>query len=154
MNNTQVIGPECYNPLCVHQSCGEIIRGQAQATPVLMNPTQARIYFEARGAYAKRVSRLSRATLATDYRAELADRGMSLLYGGPATKDELLTAIINLRYPVAKINEATHVLYHSSDFPNEVCAYCNPDPCPACGALEACEWDPEHGPVINGRHVR
>lgn len=118
-----------------------------------MNETQARILREAHDGYVKSIYRKPKAQLATMYRAELAAQGTTLVYGGPASKDELVSALVELRYPLAKMNESIHVLWHTGEIRNEVCEYCNPDPCPKCGALQGqCEYSPEHGGTVNGRH--
>lgn len=118
-----------------------------------MDETQARTFNEARSGYITRLSRMTRIGLAAELGAEMAERGQTLLYGGPTSKDELMSALVGIRYPLARLNESIHVLYHAGGVVNEICAWCNPNPCPACGALEACDYDPAHGPVVNGRHI-
>lgn len=117
-----------------------------------MNETQARTFFEARSGYTQRISRNTKAALATLYSVDQAERGVTTVFGGPATKQELISALVELHYPLAKMNEASHVLYHG-EYANDACAYCNPDPCPVCGALEACEYTVGGSAVVNGRHV-
>ena len=92
-----------------------------------MNETQARTLREAHDGYVKSVNRKPKAQLAIMYRAELADRGTQLLYGGPASKDELINALVELRYPLAKMNESIHVLYHVDGITNDVCEHCKAD---------------------------
>lgn len=118
-----------------------------------MNELEARTLREAHTAYVQRISRVSVGRLRILYREELAEQGRTVLHGGPASKDELVSAIVGLRYPLAKLNESVHVLYHQEGVVNEICAWCNPHPCPACGALEDCAYDSVHGPVVNGRHL-
>jgi hypothetical protein len=118
-----------------------------------VNELQARTIHKAYDSYVKSIHRQTKAQLADAYRGELADRGQILAYGGPASKDELISALIELRYPRAMMNETIHVLYHQ-DFISSVCAYCNPDPCPVCGAIDACTFTGnESGAIVNGRHV-
>lgn len=90
-----------------------------------MNELQARIFREAHDSYVKSIYRKPKATLAAMYRDELADRGRQILFGGPTGKDELISALTELRYPLAKLNEAIHVLYHTPEVVNEACEYCN-----------------------------
>jgi hypothetical protein len=90
-----------------------------------MNETQARTIREAHDSYVKSIYRKPRATLAHMYRQELADQGIRLVYGGPASKDELISALVELRYPLASMNESVHVLYHVDGITNDVCKQCN-----------------------------
>jgi hypothetical protein len=89
-----------------------------------MNETQARIIREARDGYVQSIYRLPKATLATMYRQELADRGRTLIYGGPGSKDALISALVELRYPLASMNESVHVLYHRDGIVNDACEQC------------------------------
>lgn len=119
-----------------------------------MNELQARTLREAHDGYVKSIYRKPKAQLAVMYRAELADRGRQVLFGGPSSKDELISALTELRYPLAQMNESIHVLYHVDGISSDVCAYCNPDPCPVCGVLEGCVYTAEHPQaIVNGRHV-
>ena len=79
-----------------------------------MSELQARTIREARDGYVQSLSRKTKAAL-----------GREILFGGPASKTELITALVELRYPLAKLNEAIHVLYHSAEFPNDACEHCN-----------------------------
>jgi hypothetical protein len=90
-----------------------------------MNETQARTIREAHDGYVKSIYRKPKATLATMYRQELADRGMYSLFGGPMSKDELMSALVELRYPLAAMNESVHVLYHVDGITNDACEQCN-----------------------------
>lgn len=119
-----------------------------------MDQLQARTLREAHDGYVHSIYRKPKAVLAGMYREELAVRGQFLAYGGPATKDELISALVELRYPRARMNESIHVLYHTEGIVNEVCAYCNPNPCPVCGAIDICTFtDGKSGAIVNGRHV-
>lgn len=64
------------------------------------------------------LSRMSRHELAALEQYE----GPEHIMGGPVTKDELINAIANRRYPIARQNEAIHVLTHTG------------------GGWSACEW--------------
>ena len=95
------------------------------ATQTPMSELQARTIREARDGYVQSLSRKTKAALAALHREELAALGREILFGGPASKTELITALVELRYPLAKLNEAIHVLYHSAEFPNDACEHCN-----------------------------
>lgn len=60
--------------------------------------------------------------------ADLAREGIVTVFGGPVTKDELLNDILNRRYPLAQVNEATHVLYHAPSARWEACEHCQAKP--------------------------
>jgi hypothetical protein len=92
-----------------------------------MNETEARTLREAHNAYVKRLSRMSRYNLEHAYRADLADRGRQVISGGPVSKDDLIAALCDLHYPVAKLNEATHTLYHTPGATNSACELCHDD---------------------------
>jgi hypothetical protein len=96
----------------------------------LMNETAARIFLEASGAYAARLANKSKAALAAMYAADLAEAGRSILVGTPTTHGELTGALLELHYPLGKLNESIHVLYHTPEFPNEACHICTPDSAP------------------------
>jgi hypothetical protein len=88
-----------------------------------MTETEARMFREAWNAAVKRYHRMTKAQLATEYRAALADQGTVSLYGGPRSKDELERALLDARgYTTAKLNETTHILYHEQPWPD----------CPMC----------------------
>jgi len=71
------------------------------------------------------LSRMSKQGLQRVHARNMNELGMQMLYGGPASKDELITAILDMHgMGIAKLNEATHVLYHSSECPNEACNFC------------------------------
>lgn len=73
----------------------------------------------------KFLSRMSRQGLNTVYGRTLREMGHEVLFGGPSSKDELITAILDLHgMDIHKINESIHVLYHSADMPNEACGSC------------------------------
>jgi hypothetical protein len=118
-----------------------------------VNQDQARTLREACDAYVKFVYSKPKSRLAVLYATEQADRGRVTVFGGPSTRDEFARELIELRYPAAKMNETIHVLYHQ-DFASDACAYCDPHPCPVCGAIDACTFTGnESGAIVNGRHV-
>ena len=53
--------------------------------------------------------------------------------GGPVTKEEFVSAILEREYPVALLNETTHVLYHRGAW-NSACEHCD-SRCANCGHL-------------------
>jgi hypothetical protein len=59
-------------------------------------------YIHAHDADAKKLSRKSAPTLRDIWRAELAKQGTFSLLGGPVRRDELVNAILDLRYPQAQ----------------------------------------------------
>ena len=81
----------------------------------LCTEVEARMFREARDAYLKRLSRMSNRQLRQEHRGVLLDRGTILLHVGPRTKAELRGALVELRYPAARLNMTTHVLYHQGD---------------------------------------
>lgn len=93
--------------------------------PVL-TPDQARELRQQHDAYVKDLWRKPASALAVLYRRELAVRGQHLLYGGPASKDELTNAIVALRYPAGRLNEAIHVLHHGPAESWSACPWCHP----------------------------
>jgi hypothetical protein len=90
-----------------------------------MNETQARTIREAHDGYVKSIYRKPAAQLAAMYRQELAARGYDILVGGPVGRDELISALVLLRYPLASMNESVHVLYHRDGITNDACEQCN-----------------------------
>jgi hypothetical protein len=93
-------------------------------TPLeLCTAEEAAMFRAAHSAYVGRVSRMSRGRLADLHRADLAEQGRQILFGGPVTKDELVRALVELHYPTARLNMTTHVLHHGeADW--SACEYC------------------------------
>lgn len=119
-----------------------------------MNEIQARTLREAHDGFVSRISRMTKAQLGSLYRGDLVERGQTVVYGGPASKDELISALVELRYPLAQMNESIHVLYHVDGITSEVCEYCNPKPpCRVCDSTSTCTYEPGQGAIVNGRHV-
>ena len=86
---------------------------------------------EIRDQYNKDLKRLNRATMPTlrdTYAAQLKQRGIETVYGGPVTREEHMNAILNERYPRAQMDEVTHVLYHKPGENWSACEHCNPAP--------------------------
>lgn len=103
----------------------------------------------AQGAYARKLSNRSRVALRVEYAAELADRGQAILAGGPVTRDELVGALLRLRYPATEQAMVTHVLYH--DTPGwSACAWCGGED---ATDAERAEVEPEDAPLVQRRYV-
>lgn len=87
-----------------------------------MTLTEAQTFRAAWNAYVKRITRMSKVKLAALYAADMRERNMFSLYGGPRSKDELVGALTELHYPHEKLNEAIHVTGHDVIWPD--CQYC------------------------------
>ena len=90
-----------------------------------MNETEARTLREAHNAYVRFLDGISRYRLAAELVELETERGIIHLYGGPSTRDELISALCEIRYPAAKLNEAGHVLWHSYGAVNSACKLCH-----------------------------
>lgn len=88
-----------------------------------MNETEARNLLLAHDDDVKALSRKPKYELAAIETSELAAHGMTRLFGGPCSKDELINSIANLRFPAAQQDEARHTIYHQ-DWRSEVCPFC------------------------------
>lgn len=77
------------------------------------------------GGHSAEVRRLSRMTLA-QLKQESAAAGREWILGGPVRKDEFVREIAYARYPVAKLNQASHVLYHKPGEAWTSCEWCHP----------------------------
>ena len=100
-----------------------------------MNEAEARTLREAASAAVRRYSRMSRSALRVENAAAQEIAGIQHVFGGPVTKDELVSDTLELRgYGIAKLNEATHVLAHDVFWPD--CQWCQ-------AADDPPEYDPE-----------
>lgn len=105
----------------------------------------------------RKLSRLRKTDLQEIRRAELLAEGVVWESGGPRTKDDLVNDILNRRYPLARVNEATHVLYHAPSARWSACEHC--DTKPATENVNTSELRPgdvvlEHGMRIRIDEVR
>ncbi len=91
----------------------------------MMTESEAREYRTMHDAEVRRLSRMTRKSLVIEDRSELASRGIERLYGGPGNKDEFIREILGYRYPVDKLNESIHVLYHKPGETWEACEHCH-----------------------------
>ena len=89
-----------------------------------MTPEQARQFRAARDYDARTLDRTSKTALAGLYRTTLRRHGIESVYGGPASKDELAAAILDLRYPLERLNLASHVLFHQPGEDWSACEHC------------------------------
>jgi hypothetical protein len=108
-----------------------------------MNHTEAATFLAAEGAYAKRITRMTAATLRAELIADMRDRGQTSLTGfRQYSKDELIGELCRMHYPPLKRNEAIHVQAHDVPWPD--CEFCTgPKPCVNCRATatEQCaDW--------------
>jgi len=102
-----------------------------------MTETEARTFREAASGYVNRLNRMTKAALDRELRADLADSGdRVIIFGGPRTKDEYISRLMELHYPNHKHNETTHVLYHPTpEQGSSACDWCHgPFKCGNCGA--------------------
>lgn len=93
-------------------------------TGMTMTRDQAAALRGAWDADARLLSRKPRHELAAIHRSELAARGGQILTGGPVSKSELLTAILNLRFPPERQHEAIHTLHHQPGENWSACQWC------------------------------
>ena len=89
----------------------------------MMTGAEGKDLRERHGRTAKLLSRMSRDDLAALHRTALRERGTILLHGGPQSKDELIGALLELDFPAARMNEASHVLHHQ-DLNWPACEWC------------------------------
>lgn len=93
---------------------------------VTMTPEQAAALRKGHDTDARRYSRMTRAALVVTYRTALRARAREILFGGPGTKSEYATAILDLRYPRERLHEAIHVLHHKPGENWSACQWCHP----------------------------
>lgn len=97
----------------------------AKADAALMSADDAKSLRASHDAHARKLSKTSKTELHSIYASELLAHGARLLAGGPVSRDELVNAILTLRYPQAQMDLSTHVLYHETDGWT-ACQYCHP----------------------------
>jgi hypothetical protein len=90
----------------------------------MMTYTEAKAFQASLTDDTRKLTRTRKAELVAIYRAELEREGVILVAGGPATRDEYVNNILNRRYPLASVNEATHVLYHAPSSRWDACEHC------------------------------
>ena len=123
-------------------------------TITLMSPDEAHAFRADHDNYVKALYRMTKGELAVLHRSQLRADGVEIIYGGPVTKDEYARDILARRYPIDKLNEAGHVLFHGHPASWQDCPWCDPHPCPLCGALASCAYEAGGPAVVNGRHIQ
>ncbi|HEV2241807.1 MAG TPA: hypothetical protein VGR98_12255 [Streptosporangiaceae bacterium] len=94
----------------------------------MMTTKEARELLSAHDADARALTRRRKLELVAIRRDALAADGVIWESGGPASKDELVRDILDRRYPVAQLNEATHVLWHAPSARWSACEHCQAKP--------------------------
>lgn len=89
-----------------------------------MTETEARNIRTQHDAMAKTLTRASKANLKRDYDTIQRAFGFETVHGGPASKDELIGAILDISFPRAAMDEASHVLYHKPGENWSACEHC------------------------------
>lgn len=89
----------------------------------MMTKTEAQTFRSDHDSSARMLNRMSKSTLKVVYNRNLSSRGYQIVSGGPASKDELISAILAFEFPIAKLNESIHVLYHD-EWKNDICEHC------------------------------
>jgi hypothetical protein len=89
----------------------------------LMSKTAAELFQREHDASARTLTRMTKTALRSRFINDLAEDGMQSLSVNNYSKDELISAILNLSFPIAKLNEAIHVRYHD-EWKNDACDYC------------------------------
>jgi hypothetical protein len=93
----------------------------------MFTKTQAEEFNLSYGSEVRFLSRMTAKNLNVVFGRTLREMGREVLFGGPSGKDELISAILELHgMGIDKVNEASHVLYHAEDMPNEACKFCLP----------------------------
>jgi hypothetical protein len=94
-------------------------------TAPLMDREHAAALIAAHDTDVRLLSRKPKYELVAIEAMELRAAGMERLFGGPVSKDEFLSSILDLRFPRERQDEARHVLHHT---PGEVgstaCQFC------------------------------
>ncbi len=96
----------------------------SQGVP-LMSEHEASEYRRAHDRDVRMLNRLSKKALREISAAELAESGIIRVAGGPVTKAEFITEILDRRWPITRLNETSHVLYHHSGERWSACDWCN-----------------------------
>jgi len=125
-------------------------------TITLMDREHAAALIAAHDADVRLLSRKPKYELVAIETMELRAAGMERLFGGPVSKDEFLSSILDLRFPRERQDEARHVLGHLPDEVWSACQFC------VCqvqwvdgGFLVQCDQAPGHdGEHRNGKSVQ
>jgi hypothetical protein len=95
-------------------------------TPTFPTAESALVYRKAHDVRVKKLYRMTMPTLRDIEQAHLARQGYQRVFGGPVSKDELISAILAVEYPADRMNETTHVLYHKPGETWSACEWCHP----------------------------
>jgi len=130
----------------------------ANAPAPTMSVEQARLFRAAHEGEVRALNRKTIGQLREIHRAELAGRGAEILFGGPSGKDELMAAILEFRYPMAQLNETTHILYHNPGECWSACKFCHPHAGADCDCelgrpIVPCSRRNPHTDHVNGAGV-
>lgn len=124
----------------------------------LMDRDHAQALLAACDADARLLSRKPRYELAAIERGEQAAIGITHVFGGPHSKDELVRSILDIRYPPQRMTEAGHVAHHAPGERWSACPHCS---CQVtwqttsaivtgCQVLVQCELAPGHDGAHKG----
>jgi hypothetical protein len=116
---------ECGHPEYRNTDAGPQLNDDCGCEPAstAMDIAEATAYRAAWNTEVKRLTRMSKSALAIEHRDALASQGATLIYG-QYSKDELIRAVLGIRYPTAKLNEATHVVAHKPGEAWSACEWC------------------------------
>ena len=95
-------------------------------TTAFSTAESAQAYRQAHDARVKELYRTALPALRDLERDQLARQGLRRVFGGPVSKDELVSAILATEYPAERLNEAGHVLYHKLGETWSACNFCHP----------------------------
>lgn len=93
------------------------------ATTVTMTREEAAAFRKGHDAQVKRLWRMGKVALAIEERRLMKNQGIERVFGGPVTKDEFISSVLELRgYTITRLNEATHTVAHDVVWPD--CPHC------------------------------
>jgi hypothetical protein len=118
----------------------------------MMTYAEAKSFQQRLTADTRAFTRMRKAELVTFRREQLERDGVIWEAGGPATKAELVNDILNRRYPLAQVNEATHVLYHAPSARWSACEHCKAKP--ATEIIDTSQLRPGDIVVEHGMRIR
>ncbi len=95
-----------------------------------MDRVQAQEFMDGWNAEIRSLSRRRRSDLELIERSHLRAAGIQRISGGPRSKDELITAILEYRYPSKRHSEALHVLNDGNC--GSACRFCHPHTALGC----------------------
>lgn len=114
-----------------HLGCATLYDGrctEGRGARKMMTYSEARSFQARLTADTRHFTRMRKADLVAFRREQLEAEGVIWESGGPASKDELVNDILNRRYPLAQVNETSHVLYHAPSSRWAACDHCQARP--------------------------